>query len=187
MCAHGHYATHVGINFPDLILWVSGIKLRSPGLGAGILPSTAKSLPSISFFFLSFLSFSNVNIRELQVTYVVNALFSSNKATREEQLSGGFPHSTGCLLFLAWVYKIYFYLLQMHVCTHVCFGGYMCILECWHMLKENWIPQRGSQKWLWMWVVGTKFRSSGRTASTLNHWVIAPDPLNFLKTQRNAS
>lgn len=35
------------------------------------------------------------------------------------------------------VCKVYFYLLQMHVCTvcdrvcaHVCVGGYMCILEC---------------------------------------------------------
>lgn len=197
MCVYGHYAIHVGTNFPVLILSSHLLGLRNQT--QVIRPRGrhftcwAKSLPSISFFLLSFLSFSHVNIRELQVSCVVNALFPSNKATMKDQLSESFPHSIECLLFLVWefiklIFTYFKCMCAQYVCDGVCacmcvLGGCMCIPECWQMLKESWIPWKGSQKWLWMWVVGTKLRSSGRAASTLNHWVIAPDPLSFLKTQ----
>jgi hypothetical protein len=58
-----------------------------------------------------------------------------------------------------------------------CKSVYMCVIDACEG-QDSRIPRDCSHWCLWitMSVLGTELRSSGRTVSALNHWIIAPPP-----------
>jgi hypothetical protein len=57
----------------------------------------------------------------------------------------------------------------MIICVCVCVRVCVCVCVCVHVLAEPGEVSDPLQLELQAWMVGTKLRSSGRAANTLNH------------------
>lgn len=85
-----------------------------------------------------------------------------------------------CLMLLPLWFFLRFLLCIWIFCLRVC-RCTICVSGAVEARRGHQIPENWSFRWLWAWVyvVGIKPGTSGRTVSALGHWAISPAVLSL--------